>query len=111
AFVIAVGSRAALPPIEGLAECAPYTNETIFDELKAKPERLAVLGGGPIGCELGQAFSRLGVRVTILERMSRLLEKEDPDAGEVVRSRLAAEGVRVITDGKARRATRDAEGV
>ena len=61
------GSRAAIPPIEGLAEAAPYTNETIFDELREAPARMIVLGGGPIGCELGQAFARLGVKVTIVE--------------------------------------------
>jgi pyruvate/2-oxoglutarate dehydrogenase complex dihydrolipoamide dehydrogenase (E3) component len=105
-FVIAAGSRAALPPIEGLAGAAPFTNETVFDELTSRPERLIVLGGGPIGCELGQAFGRLGVRVTILERVSRLLEKEDAEAAEVVRARLVAEGVRVVTGTQARKVTR-----
>src|SRR5687767_13283745 len=56
-FVIATGSRAVLPPVPGLAEAAPYTNETVFDELKEKPDRMVVLGGGAIGCELGQAFA------------------------------------------------------
>ena len=105
-FVIATGSRADLPPIEGLAEAAPFTNETIFDELTSRPERLIVLGGGPIGCELGQAFGRLGVRVTILERMGRLLEKEEAEAAELLRARLGAEGIRVLTGAQARRVSR-----
>jgi len=106
-FVIATGSRAALPPIEGLAEAAPYTNETIFDEMKERPDRLLVLGGGPIGCELGQAFGRLGVQVTIVELASRILEKEDEDAALAVRRRLEAEGVRVRVETRAHRVTRE----
>jgi pyruvate/2-oxoglutarate dehydrogenase complex dihydrolipoamide dehydrogenase (E3) component len=106
-FVIATGSRAALPPVPGLAEAAPYTNETIFDEMKARPDRLVVLGGGAIGCELGQAFGRLGVQVTIVELAGRILEKEDEDAGEAVRRRLEAEGVRVRVGTRAHGVTRE----
>ena len=105
-FVIATGSRAALPPVEGLAEAAPYTNETIFDELKQRPDRLVVLGGGAIGCELGQALGRLGVRVTIVELAARILEKEDEDAAAAVRRRLEAEGVRVRVGTRAHRVAR-----
>lgn len=105
-FVIATGSRAALPPVEGLPEAAPYTNETIFDEMKERPHRLLVLGGGAIGCELGQAFARLGVQVTIVEVAGRILEKEDEDASAAVSRRLEAEGVRVRTGTRARRVTR-----
>ena len=105
-FVIATGSRAALPPVEGLAEAAPYTNETIFDELEQKPDRMVVLGAGAIGCELGQAFARLGVAVTIVEAAERILTKEDPDAAAVVRRRLEAEGVRVRTGASVRRIAR-----
>jgi pyruvate/2-oxoglutarate dehydrogenase complex dihydrolipoamide dehydrogenase (E3) component len=105
-FVIATGSRPALPPIEGLAAAAPYTNETIFDEMKERPDRLVVLGGGAIGCELGQAFGRLGVQVTIVELAGRILEKEDDDASEAVRRRLEAEGVRVRVGTRAHRVTR-----
>ena len=105
-FVIATGSRASLPPIEGLAEARPFTNETIFDELRARPARMAVIGGGPIGCELGQAFGRLGVRVTILEALPRLLDKEDEEAAAAVRTQLEAEGVRVVTGARVRRAWR-----
>jgi pyruvate/2-oxoglutarate dehydrogenase complex dihydrolipoamide dehydrogenase (E3) component len=95
-FVIAAGSRAGIPPVEGLAETPHYTNETIFDRLDTKPERMIVIGGGPIGCELGQAFGRLGVRVTILQRPTQILPREDPDAAEVLRRRLEAEGVRIL---------------
>jgi len=105
-FVIATGSRAAIPPIDGLADARPYTNETIFDELRAAPSRMIVLGGGPIGCELGQAFARLGVKVTIVEMAARILEKEDEDAAEAVRRRMEADGVRVITAASAERVDR-----
>lgn len=106
-FVIATGSRAAVPPIDGLKEIRPYTNETIFDELREKPERLAILGGGPIGCELGQAFARFGVAVTILQRPAQLLPKEDADAAMLVRRRLEAEGVTVLTGTEVKRVRAD----
>jgi len=106
AFVIATGSRAALPDVEGLAEVRPYTNETIFDDLRARPDGLIILGGGPIGCELGQAFARLGVRVTVVQTADRLLEKEDPDVADVVRKAMEADGVTVRTAARARRVTR-----
>jgi pyruvate/2-oxoglutarate dehydrogenase complex dihydrolipoamide dehydrogenase (E3) component len=101
-FVIATGTRAAVPAVDGLDRVTHYTNETIFDELKGKPERLVVLGGGPIGCELGQTFARLGVEITILQRRSRLLWREDPDASELLLRRLEAEGVTVLTGAQAR---------
>ena len=106
AIVIATGSRAALPDVEGLAEARPYTNETIFDELRARPDGLIILGGGPIGCELGQAFARLGVRVTLVEAGARILEKEDDDVAEVVRRSLESDGVTVLAGAQARRVTR-----
>lgn len=90
-FVIATGSSAALPPIPGLDQVTVLTNETIFD-LDARPEHLVVIGGGPIGVELAQAHRRLGSRVTLLEIFS-LLGKDDADAVDVVRRRLAGEGV------------------
>jgi pyruvate/2-oxoglutarate dehydrogenase complex dihydrolipoamide dehydrogenase (E3) component len=105
-FVIATGSRADLPAIEGLAEARPFTNETIFDELHARPARMAVLGGGPIGCELGQAFQRLGVQVTILEALPRLLAREDEDAASAVRRQLEADGVKVVTGARVKRVAR-----
>ena len=95
-FVIAAGSRPRIPPIEGLNGVTYYTNETIFDRLEKKPARLAVVGGGPVGCELGQAFARLGVSTTIVQTASQILEKEDEDTAAVVRARLQAEGIRVL---------------
>ena len=74
-FVIATGSRAAIPPLIGASRVRYFTNETIFDELKEKPESLLIVGGGPIGCELGQMFGRLGVKVTLLDSGKRLLKK------------------------------------
>jgi pyruvate/2-oxoglutarate dehydrogenase complex dihydrolipoamide dehydrogenase (E3) component len=101
-FVIATGTRAAIPKIEGIESVPYFTNETIFDELKTKPESMIVLGGGPIGCELGQAFSRLGVKVTIVQRGGRLLPREDPDVSEFIAARLKREGVPVLTNGEAK---------
>ncbi len=95
-FVIATGSRPGIPPIAGLDAVRFFTNETIFD-LTARPEHLIVIGGGPIGCELAQAYRRLGARVTILE-MFGALGKDDPELAAVVKARLAAEGV-VLREG------------
>lgn len=106
ACILATGSRPKLPPVDGLSEVAPLTNETIFD-IDAIPPSLIVLGGGPIGCELGQAMARLGARVTIVQSADRLLEKEEPECSTEVRARLEAEGVVVHTAMQARRARRD----
>ncbi|MBA2586759.1 MAG: FAD-dependent oxidoreductase, partial [Chthoniobacterales bacterium] len=89
-FVIATGTRAALPRIEGLGDIRYFTNETIFDELVEKPDAMLILGGGPIGCELAQAFSRLGAKITLLQRSRRLLEKEDQPVSDFARERLEA---------------------
>jgi pyruvate/2-oxoglutarate dehydrogenase complex dihydrolipoamide dehydrogenase (E3) component len=97
-FVIATGTRAAVPKIEGIESVPYFTNETLFDELKSKPESMVVLGGGPIGCEIAQAFSRLGVKVTILQSAGRLLPKEDPDVSEFIVARLRREGIQVLTN-------------
>jgi pyruvate/2-oxoglutarate dehydrogenase complex dihydrolipoamide dehydrogenase (E3) component len=109
-FVIATGSRAAIPNIQGIDAVAYFTNETIFDELEQKPESMIMLGGGPIGCELAQAFCRLGVRVTIVQRRDQLLPREDRDVADLVESRLISEGVRVIKNTDARSATRNGDG-
>jgi pyruvate/2-oxoglutarate dehydrogenase complex dihydrolipoamide dehydrogenase (E3) component len=94
-FVIATGARATLPPIPGLAEAHPFTHETVFDALPDDVRRLAVIGGGPIGCELGQAFARLGVEVTILEAGPGILASEDDDVRSCVQESLIADGVRL----------------
>src|SRR5829696_3230581 len=92
-FVIATGSSPALPPIPGLAGTPHLTNETVFD-LQNCPTHLFVIGGGPIGLELAQAFRRLGSAVTVLESASPLA-REDPECAAAVLRRLAQEGVEI----------------
>ncbi len=100
-IIVATGSHAAVPPIPGL-DAVPYlTNETLFG-LTTLPERLIVLGGGPIGVELGQAFRRLGSEVVIIEA-DALLGREDPAAAAVVLAQLRADGVEVMTGCRATR--------
>jgi len=98
-YVIATGSSAAVPPIPGLADTDYLTNETIF-ELKVLPRRLVVLGGGPIGVELGQAFRRLGSEVVIVEA-DAVLGREEPAAAKVVIDQLIADGVEILAGHKA----------
>lgn len=95
--VIATGARAAAPAIPGLGEAGYLTNETVFS-LTALPPRLAVIGAGPVGCELAQAFARFGARVTLLEAAPRILVREDADAAARVARALARDGVRLLTD-------------
>lgn len=92
-FVIATGSSPAIPPIPGLEKTPFLTNETIFN-LKELPEHLIVIGGGPIGCELAQAFAMLGSKVTLLEGLT-LLAKDDSDAVSLVRESMQKMGVEV----------------
>jgi len=92
--VIATGARAARPPVPGLAEAGFLTNETVFS-LTERPRRLAVIGGGPIGCELAQAFQRLGCEVTLFHDRAHVLDREDADAAEIVQRALARDGVRL----------------
>ena len=100
-FVIATGSRASVPEIKGIKGVRYFTNETIFDELKKKPQNMIVLGGGPVGCELAQTFQRLGVEVTIIQRGDQLLPREDRDVAEFLERRLIDEGVRIIKNADA----------
>lgn len=109
-IVIAAGSRAAVPPIEGLGEVPYFTNETIFDQLKPTPKSLIVLGGGPIGCELGQVFQRLGVQVQVVEFAPQILIREDPEVSALLRARLEREGVVFHTGMKGVRAARRTDG-
>ncbi|MFN2475491.1 MAG: mercuric reductase [Chthoniobacterales bacterium] len=106
-FVIATGSRAVIPKIDGLDGVPFFTNETIFDELHDKPESMIVLGGGPIGCELGQAFSRLGVKVTIVQNRDQLLPPEDRDVAEFMQKVFAGEGVDARLNAKSTRVRRE----
>ena len=95
-IIVATGGAPFVPPIPGLRDADYYTSDTIW-ELRTLPERFVVLGGGPIGCELAQAFSRLGSSVTIVERNPHLLMREDDDAVACVQERFAAEGIRILT--------------
>lgn len=95
-FAIATGSSAKIPPIPGLLDAGYLTNEQVFS-LKQRPRSLAVIGGGPIGCELGQAFSRLGSQVTIIASSQHLLPREDPEAALVIQQQLESEGIRILT--------------
>lgn len=97
--VIATGARAAALPIPGLAEAGYLTNETVFS-LTALPRRLAVIGAGPIGCELAQAFARFGAEVTLLEAAPQLLGREDRDAAERVQAALLRDGVKIMVSCK-----------
>ena len=107
--LIATGSRATVPPIPGLADVGALTNETLWD-LRELPKRLAVLGGGPVGVELAQAFARLGSHVTIVEADAELLPREDPEAGRFVAQTLESEGVVVHRAARAERVQRVGDG-
>lgn len=93
-IVIATGSRPKIPKVAGIHTVPYYTNETIFD-LQEIPETLAVLGGGPIGCELGQAFQRLGSQVILIQKHPNLLTKEELEASALVEQALKKEGVQL----------------
>ncbi|MEK6260969.1 MAG: mercuric reductase [Planctomycetota bacterium] len=104
--VIATGARAARPDTPALVGVELLTNETVFS-LTELPRRLAVIGGGPIGCELAQAFARLGSDVTLIQRPSQVLEREDPDAARLVAAALEQDGVRIVTNAQITCVTRD----
>jgi len=108
-FLIATGSHPTVPPVPGLHETGFLTNETIFS-LRTLPVRLAVIGGGPIGCELGQAFARLGSQVTILQRPARLLPKDEPEASAALLAQLKTEGVTVALGATVTEVTRRERG-
>ncbi len=99
-FILAVGSRALVPPVPGLADTPHLTNESLF-ELEKLPKSALVMGGGPIGLEMAQALSRLGVEITVVEMLDRILFREDPDAARVIREKLIDEGVTLLTGAKA----------
>jgi pyruvate/2-oxoglutarate dehydrogenase complex dihydrolipoamide dehydrogenase (E3) component len=92
--VIATGGRPTAPPVPGLDAVSYLTNETVF-ELTELPARLLLIGAGPIGCELAQAFARFGAQVVVLDQAPQVLPREDPDAAAIVRRALEADGVRV----------------
>ena len=106
AFIIATGAAPFIPPLAGVEDSGYLTSETLWDAMadrKEAPKELIILGGGPIGCELAQAFQRLGSQVTIVEMADRLLLKEDLGAAALVTESLIADGVIVLTGHKALR--------
>jgi pyruvate/2-oxoglutarate dehydrogenase complex dihydrolipoamide dehydrogenase (E3) component/uncharacterized membrane protein YdjX (TVP38/TMEM64 family) len=103
-IVIASGAEPVVPPIPGIEASGYLTSETMWDafaQMDTAPERVAVLGGGPIGCELSQALARLGSRVTQIEMAESLLGREDADVSALAKAVLEADGVRVLTGHKA----------
>jgi pyruvate/2-oxoglutarate dehydrogenase complex dihydrolipoamide dehydrogenase (E3) component len=99
-WIIATGSSPVVPPIEGLRDVPFWTNETVFSQ-RVLPSRLIVLGGGPIGLEIAQAFGRLGAKVIIVEFMDQILGPEDRDLAELLRTRLEEEGSEIHISTKA----------
>ena len=100
-IILATGAEPFVPPIPGLAEAGYLTSDTIW-QLREQPKRLIVLGGGPIGSELTQAFARLGSQVTQIEMLPRLLVREDPEVSQLVIDRFRAEGVDVCVNTQAK---------
>ena len=100
-IVIATGAHPFVPPIEGIESVDYYTSSNLW-ELRVKPEKLVVLGGGPIGTELTQAFGRLNISVTQVEMASRILLREDLEVSELVQAKLVEEGVNVLVNHKAK---------
>ncbi len=101
-IVVATGAGPLVPPIPGLDQVAPLTSDNLWN-LRELPKRMVVLGGGPIGSEMTQAFARLGSEVTQVEMLPRILSREDSEVAELVKDHFEAEGVRVLTGHKATR--------
>ena len=106
--VIATGSSPAVPPIRGLSDVSFFTNETIFDN-EVLPQHLVVVGGGPIGVELSQAYRRLGADVTLIE-MAEILSKDDPELKQVITDRLREEGIDMLTSARVTSVRRHGQG-
>ena len=104
--VIATGARAVKPDIPGLKEVEFLTNETVFN-LTELPRRLAVLGGGPIGCELAQAFARFGSQVTLIEHNTHIMHREDREAVQIVERQMIEDGVHLLLNAQLQRAYQD----
>jgi pyruvate/2-oxoglutarate dehydrogenase complex dihydrolipoamide dehydrogenase (E3) component len=109
AIVLATGLEPSIPPIDGLAEAGYLDNESAL-ELRELPRRMAVLGGGPIGCEFAQVFSRFGVRVAVVEAGERLLPAEEPESGASLREAFEAEGIEVRAGARLTRVSRTDSG-
>ena len=108
-IVIAAGARPWVPPIPGIEQVEVLTSDTVWT-LRQRPDRLVVLGGGPIGSELAQAFARLGCKVSQIEKAPRLLSREDPEVSELVAQRFRAEGIDVRVGHEATRIEVDSDG-
>ncbi|MFH1622500.1 MAG: FAD-dependent oxidoreductase [Candidatus Omnitrophota bacterium] len=109
-FIICTGSHALVPPIVGIKGVEYITNQSIFD-LEVLPKSLIVLGGGPIGVEISQALSRLGVEVSIIEMFDRILFREDPEAVQVLVDSLIKDGVKIYLGKKAVKLSKEGESV
>jgi dihydrolipoamide dehydrogenase len=109
-IIIAAGARPFVPPIPGLDKISYLTSDNIW-ELEQQPKRLVVLGGGPIGCELSQAFAKLGSQVTMVEMMGQLMGREDADVAQVITKRFQDDGITVLTNHKAIKVTDDGQKV
>ncbi|MCP3687166.1 MAG: FAD-dependent oxidoreductase, partial [Gammaproteobacteria bacterium] len=101
-IVVATGAKPFVPPIEGIENISYYTSDNLW-ELRQKPEKLVVVGGGPIGSELTQAFSRLDISVTQVQMQSRILLREDPEVAELVQQKFIQEGVNLLVDHRAKK--------
>lgn len=99
-IIVAAGAQPFVPPIKGIDKLTPLTSDNLWS-LKTLPKKLVILGGGPIGCELSQAFARLGSQVTQVEMLPRLMIREDEEVSAFVQQRFENEGVRVLCDHKA----------
>jgi pyruvate/2-oxoglutarate dehydrogenase complex dihydrolipoamide dehydrogenase (E3) component len=108
-IVVATGSRPLVPPLPGLDQVPYLTNETVFG-LTELPAHLIVIGGGPIGCELGQAFRQLGAEVSLVE-LANILPNDDPELVDILRTRLRRDGIRLYEGAKASGVARDGDGV
>ncbi|MRR37005.1 FAD-containing oxidoreductase, partial [bacterium] len=106
---VCTGARATVPPIPGLWEVGCLTNETVFS-LTGLPPQLAVIGAGPIGCELAQAFARMGSRVTVIEAFNRVLPREDADAALIVQEAMEREGIALLLGARILSASRSGAG-
>jgi mercury(II) reductase len=105
-IVVATGASPMVPPIDGIDEVDVLTNETLF-ELDEQPERLAIVGAGPIGSEMAQAFARLGSEVTVIDMVDRILANDDPELAGMLRDTLEDEGVRYVLGGAVERVAQD----
>jgi dihydrolipoamide dehydrogenase len=105
-IIIAAGARPFVPPIEGVQDVDYLTSDNVW-ELEELPKRLVVLGGGPIGCELSQAFAKLGSKVTMVEMMGQLMGREDPDVANLITDKFNNDGINVLTNHKAIKFTND----